>query len=146
MYYIIICYIIKLLLHYIYLYINYSNNLFNVPNLFLGRLDVLFTNFMMETKKAFNRLYYSDSWANFFNPFGIQWKKILVNNYIKTITVTLLSGKQFSYFIFWNEYLWNDLVMIFNTLDILIISLTKYAEESIPDKILLLNNWLEYCN
>lgn len=56
--YIIICYIIKLLLHYIYLYINYSNNLFNVPNLFLGRLDVLFTNFMMETKKAFNRLYY----------------------------------------------------------------------------------------
>lgn len=53
-----ICYIIKLLLHYIYLYINYSNNLFNVPNLFLGRLDVLFTNFMMETKKAFNRLYY----------------------------------------------------------------------------------------
>lgn len=25
--------------------------------------------------------------------------------------------------------------MIFNTLDILIISLTKYAEESIPDKI-----------
>lgn len=71
----------------------------------------------------------------FFNPFGIQWKKILVNNYIKTITVTLLSGKQFSYFIFWNEYLWNDLVMIFNTLDILIISLTKYAEESIPDKI-----------
>lgn len=63
MYYIIICYIIKLLLHYtcIYLYINNSNNLFNVPNLFLGRLDVLFTNFMMETKKAFNRLYYSDS-------------------------------------------------------------------------------------
>lgn len=62
MYYIIICYtcIIKLLLHYIYLYINYSNNLFNVPNLFLGRLDVLFKNFMMETKKAFNRLYYSD--------------------------------------------------------------------------------------
>lgn len=58
MYYIIICYIIKLLLHYIYLYINYSNNLFNVPNFFLGRLDVLFTNFMMETKKAFNRLYY----------------------------------------------------------------------------------------
>lgn len=51
MYYIIICYIIKLLLHYIYLYINYSNNLFNVPNLFLGRLDVLFTNFMMETIK-----------------------------------------------------------------------------------------------
>lgn len=62
MYHIItgICYIIKLLLHYIYLYINYSNNLFNVPNLFLGRLGVLFTNFMMETKKAFNRLYYSD--------------------------------------------------------------------------------------
>lgn len=58
MYHIIICYIIKLLLHYIYLYINYSNNLFNVPNLFLGRLGVLFTNFMMETKKAFNRLYY----------------------------------------------------------------------------------------
>lgn len=58
MYYIIICYIIKLLLYYIYLYINYFNNLFNVLNLFLGRLDVFFINFMMEIKKAFNRLYY----------------------------------------------------------------------------------------
>lgn len=60
MYYIIICYIIKLLLYYIYLYINYFNNLFNVLNLFLGRLDVFFINFMMEIKKVFNRLYYSD--------------------------------------------------------------------------------------
>lgn len=62
MYYIIICYIIKLLLYYIYLtYINNFNNLFNVLNLFLGRLYVFFINFMMEIKKAFNRLYYSDS-------------------------------------------------------------------------------------
>lgn len=52
MYYIIICYIIKLLLYYIYLYINYFNNLFNVLNLFLGRLDVFFINFMMEIKKS----------------------------------------------------------------------------------------------
>lgn len=51
MYYIIICYIIKLLLYYIYLYINYFNNLFNVLNLFLGRLDVFFINFMMEIIK-----------------------------------------------------------------------------------------------
>lgn len=73
MYYIIICYIIKLLLHYIYLYINYSNNLFNVPNLFLGRLDVLFTNFMMETKKrsiGYTTVILVE--LVFFNPFGIQ--------------------------------------------------------------------------
>lgn len=71
MYYIIICYIIKLLLHYIYLYINYSNNLFNVPNLFLGRLDVLFTNFMMETKKRSIGYTAVIVMLVIFNPFGI---------------------------------------------------------------------------
>lgn len=71
MYYIIICYIIKLLLHYIYLYINYSNNLFNVPNLFLGRLDVLFTNFMMETIKRSIGYTAVIVLLVIFNPFGI---------------------------------------------------------------------------
>lgn len=71
MYYIIICYIIKLLLHYIYLYINYSNNLFNVPNLFLGRLDVLFTNIMMETKKRSIGYTAVIVMLVIFNPFGI---------------------------------------------------------------------------
>lgn len=71
MYYIIICYIIKLLLHYIYLYINYSNNLFNVPNLFLGRLDVLFTNFMMETIKRSIGYTAVIVMLVIFNPFGI---------------------------------------------------------------------------
>lgn len=71
MYYIIICYIIKLLLHYIYLYINYSNNLFNVPNLFLGRLDVLFTNFMMETIKRSISYTAVIVMLVIFNPFGI---------------------------------------------------------------------------
>lgn len=71
MYYIIICYIIKLLLHYIYLYINYSNNLFNVPNLFLGRLDVLFTNFMMDTIKRSIGYTAVIVMLVIFNPFGI---------------------------------------------------------------------------
>lgn len=71
MYYIIICYIIKLLLHYIYLYINYSNNLFNVPNLFLGRLDVLFTNFMMETIKRSIGYTAVIVMLVIFNPYGI---------------------------------------------------------------------------
>lgn len=71
MYHIIICYIIKLLLHYIYLYINYSNNLFNVPNLFLGRLDVLFTNFMMETIKRSIGYTAVIVMLVIFNPFGI---------------------------------------------------------------------------
>lgn len=71
MYYIIICYIIKLLLHYIYLYINYSNNLFNVPHLFLGRLDVLFTNFMMETIKRSIGYTAVIVMLVIFNPFGI---------------------------------------------------------------------------
>lgn len=47
------CYII-----FICILITLTTYLMYVPNLFLGRLDVLFTNFMMETKKAFNRLYY----------------------------------------------------------------------------------------
>lgn len=53
------------------LYINYSNNLFNVPNLFLGRLDVLFTNFMMETIKRSIGYTAVIVMLVIFNPFGI---------------------------------------------------------------------------
>lgn len=51
LYYYLLYYQIIATLHLFVYYGNYSNNLFNVPNLFLGRLDVLFTNFMMETIK-----------------------------------------------------------------------------------------------
>lgn len=49
----------------------YSNNLFNVPNIFLGRLDVLFTNFMMETKKCSIGYTAVIVMLVIFNPFGI---------------------------------------------------------------------------
>lgn len=68
LYYYLLYYQIIATLH---LFVYYSNNLFNVPNLFLGRLDVLFTNFMMETKKRSIGYTAVIVMLVIFNPFGI---------------------------------------------------------------------------
>lgn len=68
LYYYLLYYQIIATLH---LFVYYSNNLFNVPNLFLGRLDVLFTNFMMETKKCSIGYTAVIVMLVIFNPFGI---------------------------------------------------------------------------
>lgn len=72
-----ICYITCIILlfailsNYCYI-INYSNNLFNVPNLFLGRLDVLFTNFKYDGDKKHSIGYTAVIvMLVIFNPFGI---------------------------------------------------------------------------
>lgn len=68
LYYYLLYYQIIATLH---LFVYYSNNLFNVPNLFLGRLDVLFTNFMMETIKRSIGYTAVIVMLVIFNPFGI---------------------------------------------------------------------------
>lgn len=68
LYYYLLYYQIIATLH---LFVYYFNNLFNVPNLFLGRLDVLFTNFMMETKKRSIGYTAVIVMLVIFNPFGI---------------------------------------------------------------------------
>lgn len=68
LYYYLLYYQIIATLH---LFVYYSNNLFNVPNLFLGRLDVLFTNIMMETKKRSIGYTAVIVMLVIFNPFGI---------------------------------------------------------------------------